>query len=705
MSDDQSRNPGLPARDGSIDPWLWLEDVTGEDALGWVHERNTRAEGELDADDDVTTLAAELKAILDSPASIPNVVRRGDQLYNFWTDAEHPRGLWRRTSMDSYRTEEPDWEVLIDVDALNAAEQQDWVWHGATVLRPEEGQPWRHALIALSHGGSDSDVTREFDLVAKRFVPPAEGGFERPDAKGTLSWIDADTVFVTTDFGPDTVSSSGYPLQARRWRRGTPMSEAEIVFQGDPADMQVGTDREHDPGFVRDWVYQVRDFYDYDLLLLNPDGSLSLIEVPADCTAVPHRDLLLLTPRTDWEVDDVLVPAGSLAVAPLASFLPGWEGQGPRVKVLFSPSESTSIADFFVTRNFIVVTAQEDVRHYLLTFYHDGDQWQSRRIHRDLPGSVWASAVDDVEGDELWITATGFLQPPTLYLSDLAPLLDGQDPSPLVRMKAEPSHFDAAGLAVSQHFAISDDGTRVPYFQISRDDLPPAGENPTLLNGYGGFEVSMAPQYGPLTGKAWLERGGTYVVANIRGGGEYGPSWHQAALKENRHRAYEDFAAVARDLVARGVTIRERLACLGGSNGGLLTGNMLTQYPDLFGAVVIQVPLLDMRRYTKLLAGASWKAEYGDPDTGDWDYIRTFSPYHLLDESVEYPATLVTTSTRDDRVHPGHARKFTAALESVGADVRYWENTEGGHGGAADNAQTAWMNALIWTFLRRTIGA
>ena len=705
MSDHHPHTPGLPAHDGSTDPWLHLEDIAGQDALEWVREHNVRTSEELNADGEVTALAADLKAILDSPASIPNVVRRGGQLYNFWTDADHPRGLWRRTSLDSYRTEEPDWEVLIDVDALNAAEQQDWVWHGATVLRPEEGQPWRHALIALSHGGSDSDVTREFDLVAKRFVPPAEGGFERPDAKGTLSWIDADTVFVTTDFGPDTVSSSGYPLQARRWRRGTPMSEAEIVFQGDPADMQVGTDREHDPGFVRDWVYQVRDFYDYDLLLLNPDGSLSLIEVPADCTAVPHRDLLLLTPRTDWEVDDVLVPAGSLAVAPLASFLPGWEGQGPRVKVLFSPSESTSIADFFVTRNFIVVTAQEDVRHYLLTFYHDGDQWQSRRIHRDLPGSVWASAVDDVEGDELWITATGFLQPPTLYLSDLAPLLDGQDPSPLVRMKAEPSHFDAAGLAVSQHFAISDDGTRVPYFQISRDDLPPAGENPTLLNGYGGFEVSMAPQYGPLTGKAWLERGGTYVVANIRGGGEYGPSWHQAALKENRHRAYEDFAAVARDLVARGVTTRERLACLGGSNGGLLTGNMLTQYPDLFGAVVIQVPLLDMRRYTKLLAGASWKAEYGDPDTGDWDYIRTFSPYHLLDESVEYPATLVTTSTRDDRVHPGHARKFTAALESIGADVRYWENTEGGHGGAADNAQTAWMNALIWTFLRRTIGA
>lgn len=698
------RNAALPATDGSTDPHLWLEEVTGAEALAWVRERNARAEGELDADGAVTALAAELKQILDSPASIPHVRRRGDHLYNFWTDAEHPRGLWRRTTPESFRTEEPDWEVLIDVDALNAAEGEDWVWHGASVLRPAEGQPWRHVIVDLSHGGSDADVSREFDLVTRRFVPPSEGGFLRPEAKGSLNWVDRDTVLVANDFGPGTVSSSGYPLQVRRWRRGTPIEAAELLYAAEPTDMQAAAWHEDSPGFRRDWVYRIRAFYDEDLLLVNDDGSTTLIDVPADCQAHPHRDLLLLSPRTEFEIDGVRLPAGSLAVAPLASFLPGWQGEGPRATVLFTPTETTSLADWFPTRDLIVVVAQEDVRTYLTVFVPDGSGWRGRRIHTDLPGTVAATVVDDVVSNAVQITASGFLQPPTLYLSDLAPMLAGQDPTPLEELKAEPSHFDASGLQVSQHFAVSDDGTRVPYFQIGPTVPRPASESPTLLKGYGGFEVSWTPSYGALNGRAWLEQGGTLVVANIRGGGEYGPAWHQAALQQHRYRAYQDFAAVARDLVARGVTTRERLACQGGSNGGLLTGNMLTTYPGLFGAVVIQVPLLDMRRYTKLLAGASWIAEYGDPDTSDWDFIRTFSPYHLLDETVDYPAVLITTSTRDDRVHPGHARKMAAALEGLGANVRYWENIEGGHGGAADNAQAARMNALIWTFLNQTIG-
>lgn len=698
------RNVALPATDGSTDPHLWLEDITGEEALAWVRNRNARAEGELDTDGEVTALAAELKQILDSPASIPHVRRRGDHLYNFWTDAEHPRGLWRRTTPESFRTEEPQWEVLIDVDALNVAEGEDWVWHGASVLRPAEGEPWRHVIVDLSHGGSDADVSREFDLVEKRFVSPEEGGFHRPEAKGSLSWVDRDTVLVANDFGPGTLSSSGYPLQVRRWRRGTALEDAELVYTAEPSDMQAAAWHDDAPGFERDWVYRIRAFYDDDLLLLDPDGGTTLIDVPADCQAHPHRDLLLLSPRSEFEIDGVRLPAGSLAVAPLASFLPGWEGEGPRVRVLFTPNETTSIADWFPTRDLIVVVAQEDVRTYLTVFVPDGDGWREQRIHRDLPGTVQAIPSDSAINDVVQVVASGFLQPPTLYLTDLSPMLAGEPPSALEELKAEPSHFDASGLRVSQHFASSDDGTRVPYFQIGPEPPRPAEESPTLLQGYGGFEISLTPHYGALSGKAWLERGGTLVVANIRGGGEYGPAWHQAALKQHRYRAYQDFAAVARDLVARGVTTRERLACQGGSNGGLLTGNMLTTYPGLFGAVVIQVPLLDMRRYTKLLAGASWIAEYGDPETSDWDFIRTFSPYHLLDETVDYPAVLITTSTRDDRVHPGHARKMAAALEGLGANVRYWENIEGGHGGAADNAQAARMNALIWTFLDHTIG-
>lgn len=698
------RNAALPSPDGTVDPHLWLEDVTGEETLAWVRNHNAHAEGELDAEGEVTELAAQLKRILDSPASIPHVKRRGDHLYNFWTDAEHPRGLWRRTTPESFRTDDPEWEVLIDVDALNEAEGQDWVWHGASVLRPAEGEPWRHVIVDLSHGGSDADISREFDLVEKRFIPAAEGGFERPEAKGALAWVDRDTVFIINDFGPGTLSTSGYPLQVRRWRRGTPLDSAELLYTAAPTDMQAAAWHEDSPGHERDWIFRIRSFYDNDLLLLNDDGSTTLIDVPADCQAHPHRDLLLLAPRTDFEVDGVRLPAGSLAVAPLRSFLSGWQGQRPRATVLFTPTETTSLADWFPTRDLIVVVAQEDVRTSLTVFVPSDDGWRAEPIHRDLPGTVEAIPSDAAINNVVQVVASGFLQPPTLYLTDLTPMLAGESPSLLEQLKAEPSHFDAAGLAVTQHFAMSDDGTRVPYFQIGPVDPRPAEESPTLLQGYGGFEISLTPSYGPLSGKAWLERGGTLAVANIRGGGEYGPAWHQAALKQHRYRAYQDFAAVARDLVARGVTTRERLACQGGSNGGLLAGNMLTTYPGLFGAVVIQVPLLDMRRYTHLLAGASWVAEYGDPDSSDWDFIRTFSPYHLLDETVDYPAVLITTSTRDDRVHPGHARKMTAALEGLGANVRYWENMEGGHGGAADNAQAARMNALIWTFLTHTIG-
>ncbi len=704
MSAAAPRHAALPARDGSTDPWLWLEEVTGKTALSWVQERNARSEGELDADGQVTALTAELKTILDSPASIPFVVQRGEYLYNFWTDAEHPRGLWRRTTHDSYRSENPDWEVLIDVDALNAAEGEDWVWHGAVVLRPEEGQPWRRALIALSHGGSDSDVTREFDLVTGQFLPADQGGFVRPEAKGNLNWIDENTVFVATDFGPESTSEAGYPLQLRRWRRGTPMSQAELVYQGAPTDMLVGGARDHTPGFKRDWVSRMIDFYNDELFLLEESGDLTRLDVPNDCQAEPHRDHLLLSPRTDWSVDGLVVPAGALAVAPLAGFLPGYDGPTPRVTVLFTPGEGISCSEYYATANFIVLVGQEDVRHFLEVYYLTPDGWQTRRVYQQVQGSLGVSVVDHATSDQLWLTVTGFLQPSALYLADLAPILEGDDPAPLVEMKAEPSHFDTTGLEVTQHFAISADGTRVPYFQVSPIDQPAPEANPTLLYGYGGFEVSLPPSYSPLVGKAWLERGHTYVVANIRGGGEYGPSWHQAALQRHRHRAYEDFQAVAEDLISRGVTVRERLACRGGSNGGLLTGNMLVRSPGLFGAVVIQVPLLDMKRYTQLLAGASWVAEYGDPAGADWEFIKGFSPYHLLEETTDYPATLITTSTRDDRVHPGHARKMAAALEGIGANVRYWENVEGGHGGAADNAQAAKMNALIWSFLHQTIG-
>ena len=709
--------PQLPASDGSTDPHQWLEEVTGEDALAWVRERNAAAEAELDEASDprdpsgkplAATLQHEIRKILDAKDRIPGVIKRGEHLYNFWTDAEHERGLWRRTTLESYRTEEPEWEILLDVDALNRDEEEDWVWHGARLLRPSgsaEGEPYRHALVDLSHGGSDADVTREFDLETLSFVPADEGGFVRPEAKGSLSWIDEDTVWATTDFGEGTMTSSGYARQARIWRRGTELAQAELVHEVAASDMAVFAAHDSTPGWERDWVVEAHAFYDNTLHLVDrtqQPPTLTTLDVPADLEANAHRDLGIFSPRSDWEIGEATYPAGSLVVGDLDRFLAG----EPELHMLFEPTETTSLADMTITRTAVVLSILEDVVHRLEVHTRDEHgQWVRQDLYPELRGAIGVSAVDADVNDEVWVTVTDFIEPTRLLLGDLHEVAGGGQAGELELIKSAPARFDADGLDVSQHFATSDDGTRIPYFEISRPDRVEAGEvQPTLLYGYGGFEISLTPSYLGAIGKAWLERGGTYVLANIRGGGEYGPRWHQAALKENRHRAYEDFSSVAKDLVERGVTDREHLAVRGGSNGGLLTGNMVTQYPELFGAVIIQVPLLDMKRYSHLLAGHSWMAEYGDPDTEDWEYVRTFSPYHLLREDVQYPPTFVLTSTRDDRVHPGHARKFTAAMESLGADVRYWENIEGGHGGAATNEQAARMNALLYTFLWDTIG-
>lgn len=716
--------PVLPAPDGSSDPWLWLEDVTGEKALDWVRARNARAEAELDAVADpraaaagadaaplAATLKDEILEILDATDRIPAVVKRGEYLYNIWTDAEHEHGLWRRTTLESYRSDDTEWDVLLDVDALNEAEGENWVWHGAQLLRPAEGEPYRLALVNLSRGGSDADVTREFDLATRQFVDPADGGFFRPEAKGELDWIDQDTVWASTDFGEGTMTPSGYARQARIWHRGTPLSEAELVFEGTAEDMSIGGFHDHTPGWERDWVIQAHAFYDMSLYQADLSGDepvLTPVPVPRDLEATAHRDLGIFMPRSDWQVDQDVYAGGSLVVGDFEAFMNG----DPELTTLFSPRENTSLLGMTITKNTIVLTVLEDVIHRLEVHYRGADgRWQRRDLYPELTGAIGVRAVDSDEDDQVWVTATDFTTPATLMLGDLAQVPDGGEPTPLETIKQTPARYDATGIEVTQHFATSEDGTRIPYFEIGSEESGADGADggrtpqPTLLYGYGGFEISETPHYLGAAGKAWLERGGRYVLANIRGGGEYGPRWHQAALKAQRHHAYEDFSGVARDLAERGVTDADHLAVQGGSNGGLLTGNMVTQYPELFGAVIVQVPLLDMKRYSHLLAGASWMAEFGDPDTEDWDFIRSFSPYHLLAEGTHYPPTFLLTSTRDDRVHPGHARKFTAAMESLGADVRSYENIEGGHGGAATNEQAARMNALMYTFLWSTIGA
>ncbi|MCH8559911.1 prolyl oligopeptidase family serine peptidase [Nesterenkonia sp. DZ6] len=715
------------------DPHLWLEEVTGERALAWVHQRNARAEERIQ-DEAFDPLRTELREILDASDRIPGVTKRGEHLYNFWTDAEHPQGLWRRTTEDSYRSATPDWEVLLDLDALSAEEGVTWVWHGAEVLRPRgaggqsppadtAGQPatnpWRHTLISLSPGGSDADVTREFDLVTRSFIPESEGGFHRPQGKGGLSWIDADTVYLTHDDGADAVTSSGYPRVARRWHRGTPLADAQAVLSVETDHMTAVAGFDSTPGFERHFGVRLLGFYDRETYLIDPSAqdAMTLIEVPTDVSVGFHRDLIVLRPRTDFTHHGVAYRGGSLIVGDAEQFIAG----EPELRVLFEPTESAALLGVTVTRETILVTIMEDVIHRVEAHWREAGRWRASAVFGELHGSLGVAAVDEEESEEVWVTSNDWVTPTSLYRGTLEGLRTGA-PASLELIKQAPERFDSDGLASVQSFATSADGTRIPYFLIGRADAVQAVEaadpetvpgaaqiagpepHPTILYGYGGFQISQTPSYLGLAGKAWLEAGGVFAVANIRGGGEYGPGWHHAALKENRHRAYEDFAAVARDLVRTGVTTVQKLACRGGSNGGLLTGNMLAKYPELFGAVVIQVPLLDMRRFAQLLAGASWRAEYGDPETADWEFMQSFSPYHLVSEGVDYPPVLLTTSTRDDRVHPGHARKMTAALEELGADVTYWENTEGGHGGAANPAQQAMMNALIYRWLWQQLG-
>jgi len=665
------------------DPFLWLEDVTGGPSLAWVRACNAASTRVLARTEAFEDLKTDIRTILDSNARIPYVRKHGDFYYNFWRDADHPRGIWRRTTLDDYKKAEPKWDVVLDLDALNKAENMNWVWKGADILR--EGG-YRHVLINLSRGGADATVVREYDLETRQFV---KGGFELPEAKGDLRWIDKNTVYVGTDFGPGSLTTSGYPRIAKKWKRGTPLSDAVVVYEGKETDMTAAAFYDDTPGFERHFVMRVPAFFKNELYLLKDDGTLDRVAVPDDASAGAHREWLLVNLRSAWEVEGTTYPAGSLIVTRFDDFMNGKR----EFTVLFEPTDHTSLAETSWTKNYLILNIMEDVKTTLVVLKPGDGAWERLPFTgapQNVEASVWG--IDDEAGDDIFMTVTGFLTPSSLYVGKV-----GEVP---VKIKSTPAFFDASDMEVSQHFAVSDDGTKIPYFQINRKNLDLNGQNPTLLYGYGGFEVSMSPFYSGAMGRAWLSQGGVYVLANIRGGGEYGPRWHQAALKANRNKAFEDFAAVAKDLFKRNITSKEHLGAMGGSNGGLLMGNMITLYPDLFQAIVCQVPLLDMKRYNKLLAGASWMAEYGNPDIPEeWEFLQKYSPYQNLKDGVTYPATLFTTSTRDDRVHPGHARKMMAKMQEMGQDVLYYENIEGGHGGAADNSQRAFMGALEYTFL------
>jgi prolyl oligopeptidase len=664
------------------DSALWLEDVTGKRALEWVAGKNRVSTHALTGTQDFKKMNDRFLAIVNSQARIPYVTRIGDRYYNFWQDQKHVRGLWRRTTLEEYRKESPRWETVLDLDSLATVEKENWVWESADPLPPD----YRLCLVSLSRGGADAQVTREFDLVTRSFV---KGGFAVPESKGYTGWIDADRLYVCPALDSTQMTTSGYPRSVREWRRGQPLASATAVYEGQPTDVYVYGWHDFTPGFERDFVTRGVTFYSNEMFLRR-DGRLVKIEKPDDAEAGVWREWLLLQLRTDWTAGGQVYPAGALIATRLDDFLAGKRG----FDVLFQPADRKSLTSYSTTRNAILLNELDNVRCRIETVRFADGKWS----HEALPGlpeygDVSAGGVDDRVSDDYWLRATDFLTPPRFGIGTVGG-------GPAVTLKRSPTFFDGSRDTVTQHEAVSKDGTHIPYFEVSRRNEPYRGTTPTLLTGYGGFEVSELPRYSGIQGSGWIERGGVLVLANIRGGGEFGPKWHQAGVKTERHHCYEDFIAVAEDLIQRGVTSPKHLGCIGGSNGGLLVGNMLTMRPDLFGAIVCEQPLLDMRRYHKLLAGASWMGEYGNPDDPkEWEFIRTWSPYQNLRPGMTYPPTLFTSSTRDDRVHPGHARRMVHRMDEMGYHVLYYENVEGGHAGAANNKETAFMSALAYTFL------
>ena len=690
------------AKTEPVDPFLWLEDVHGEAALAWVRERNAESQKLLMARPEYAPTRERLLQVMNSKERIPYISRRGAYFYNLWQDATHKRGLWRRTSLAEYRKAEPAWETVLDLDALATVEGENWVWGGAVGLAPSH----RRCLVMLSRGGADANVVREFDTVTKAFV---KDGFVLPEAKSDIEWVDADTVFVGTDFGSGSMTDSGYPRIIKRWKRGTPLAEAVTVFEGEKADVSVRASVDTTPGHERTMIQRSLDFYNSKRLFVQ-GAKLVLMDMPDDASvtfwnsAGAPADTLLMELRSDLQTAAHTHPRGSLLAVDAAAYARGERN----FAVLFEPTATRSLAGFALTREHVLVNVLDNVASKLEEWRRTPAGFERREVAAPFPGTLGVSGLhdpmltDDALAESYLLTYSDFLTPDTLSLGQT-----GTDTRAV--LKSLPATFDATGMRAEQSFATSVDGTRIPYFVVWPRGLnaqsPATGSTPTLLYGYGGFEISMQPWYSAAFGSAWLARGGVVVVANIRGGGEFGPAWHQAAVKENKQRSYDDFIAVAQDLVQRGITSPQHLGIEGGSNGGLLVGAAFTQRPDLFNAVVCSVPLLDMRRYHKLLAGASWMAEYGDPDKPEeWQYISQYSPYQNLRKDVNYPRVLFTTSTRDDRVHPGHARKMAARLLALGHEVLYFENIEGGHGGAADNEQRAHVQALEMSYLWRQLG-
>ena len=663
------------ATSGDGDPFAWLEDIHGERALAWVKGQNARTAARLENDKRFEPYRQQALAIFTAKDRIPYPQFLADGIDNVWQDKTHPHGVWRRTTLASYRTDEPQWSDLLDLDALSKAEGKSWFWKGARCLRPEE----RYCLIDLSNGGGDAVTVREFDTRTKSFVAPEAGGFAFANGKQSETWLDQDTLIAGRDWGPGTMTNSGYAYILKRVKRVQPLSAARTVFEGQPTDGGGASERVlQDPGgHVAGVIFQ-RDISDYDVLYYLDQGERppAPIDMPRKSRLGPYvKGQLVLTIDEDWKG----YRAGDLLAYDLKSVL----GGAPRL--ILHPTAHQTIDQVHATRDHLLVAVLDDVKGKVLDFGWDGGEWTPRTL--DLPKlSAVSIRATSEERDDAFITSESFLDPATLWF------VDAKGAS-VDKAKASPARFDSAKDVVEQHWATSKDGAKIPYFLVRPIHAKMDGSTPTQMFGYGGFLISEVPAYKPELGKLWLESGGAYVLADIRGGGEFGPQWHDAALREHRQRAFDDFAAVAQDLFARKITSPRRLGIYGRSNGGVLMSVSMTQHPDYWNAVVIESPLVDMLRYNKLSAGASWTGEYGDPDIpADRAFIAKYSAYQALTAGVKYPEPYITTNTEDDRVHPGHARKLAAKLEGLGDPYLYYENTFGGHANDADPE----LNARRW---------
>lgn len=667
------------------DPYLWLEEIDGEKALGWVRAKNETTLNLLKEHPVFNEIYEKNLEIYNSHERIAYPSIAGKYIYNFWKDEKNERGIWRRTTFDEYLKSSPKWETLLDIDAISKEEGKKWVFKGVSRLYPN----FERCLVNLSPGGGDATEIREFDVEEKRFV---KDGFFLPTAKSLTAWKDKDTLYVGTDFGEGSLTEAGYPRITKVWKRGTPLIEATTIFEGEKTDSGVWTYVINTP--ERQYVLIDRAITRYfSHFHVIEDGKIIKLEIPIDAQIRGFfKNQILVNLKSDWQTGDTLYNQGSLISIDYDKFLKGSKD----FSVVVEPNKRSSVTSISFTKNLMLVNMLTNVRSELFMHTLKGEKWWKKKVDAPDFGNLYIVSTDDFS-DQFFFGYEDFLTPSSLYFASC------KTEAPR-KVKTLPAFFDGSQLEVKQLEASSKDGTQIPYFLIYPKKMKLDGSNPTLLYGYGGFEISIRPFYSATVGTGWLEKGGVYAVANIRGGGEFGPKWHQAGLKENRQSIYDDFIAVAEDMIKRKITSPEYLGISGASNGGLLVGVMFTQRPDLFAGVVCNVPILDMKRYNRLLAGASWMGEYGNPDIPEeWAYIKKYSPYHNVFPNGKYPKVFFATSTRDDRVHPGHARKMARKLEDMGYEFYYYENIEGGHGGVTTNQQRAFRDALIYTYLLKQL--